>query len=115
MAYYLGNLDKESETNHNYRKVILTTSNFQLVFMRLKPEGEIPWEIHAHTDQYFHIVKGTATIDIENEDHTYKLKEGDSFLISSNTRHLVKNIEKEDLILYTIYTPPQHPPNRVDV
>lgn len=101
------NLEEETLNNSNFRKVIKTTKNMQLVLMSLKIGENIPREIHEDNDQFFRIEKGTCKIITPTE--TIILKENMSTIIPMNTFHEVINIGNTELKLYTIYSPPHHP------
>ena len=101
------NIEKETIKNNNYRKVLQTTPNMQLVLMCLLPGEDIPEEVHRSTSQFFRIEQGTAKIRAGGGDH--KLKDGDVFIVPPNTKHRVQNIGKDPLKFYTIYAPPEHP------
>lgn len=115
-------IDIENQTinNTNYRKVLMTSSNMQLVVMSLNLEESIDLEIHDESDQFFRIEKGICKIEIyeKNTDvypkQTFKLKENDVVIIPKKTYHKITNIGNEILKLYTIYSPPHHNPNKIN-
>jgi mannose-6-phosphate isomerase-like protein (cupin superfamily) len=110
-----GDLNKLILDNNNYRKVISTTKHQQLVLMSLKPKEEIGGEVHSNITQFIRIEKGTATIYLgegKNE-QIIKLKKEGFITIPNNTYHKLINTGRSDLKLYSIYCPPQHPPNLV--
>jgi mannose-6-phosphate isomerase-like protein (cupin superfamily) len=78
----------------------------QLVVMSLKPEEEIPEEVHQDIEQFIRIERGKALVIIDNE--KFELKDDDIVIIPSDTKHYVKNISEEDLKIYSIYTPAEH-------
>ena len=105
------NIEKDTLENNNYRKVISTQSNIQLVLMSLKPSEEIGNELHDNIDQFFRIEKGKAKVIINyntKKEKTYIVKDGSSIIIPKGTYHNIINIGKKDLKLYTIYSPPNH-------
>ncbi len=102
----LGDLNKMTIENNNYRKVISTTSHQQLVLMSLKPKEEIGMEIHKKVDQFIRIEKGTALAIIDNK--KYKLKKEYFIIIPAGTYHNIINIGRSDLKLYSIYSPSNH-------
>lgn len=106
------NIEKDTIKNTNYRHVIWTNNNFQLVLMNLKPGETIPHETHTTTTQFIRVEKGSGTAKIGNKE--YKLKENFSLTIPPGKEHFIINEKenKEDLKFYTIYTPPEHRPNR---
>jgi len=103
---FFSNIEKDTLENTNYRKVLFTTKNSQLVLMSLKPGEEIGTETHD-LDQFFRFEAGQGEVIIEGTPH--KVTDGDSATISSGTKHNIINIsETEDLKLYSIYSPPNH-------
>jgi len=54
------NIDKETTSNKDYRRVIHTTDYSQLVLMRLKPGVEIGMELHDDVDQFIRVEQGHA-------------------------------------------------------
>lgn len=105
------NLEKDTLNNEYYRIVIYTSHYQQLVLMSIS--DNIPREIHPETDQFIRIEKGQAEIIINDSSH-YLLKDGDSITVPAGTYHEVINRGNTPLKLYTIYSPPHHPPNTVE-
>lgn len=101
------NLEVETIKNNNYRKVVETTKNMQLVLMSLLPSEDIPEETHPKTSQFFRVEKGVIQIIVN--DNKKILKDGQSLIVPPNTKHYVKCMGKQSAKLYTIYTPPEHP------
>lgn len=99
--------------NHNYRRVIMTTSNIQLVLMSVKEE--IPQEVHEDNDQFFKLEEGSCEITL-NEWDVYDLEAGDCLTVPKGTKHRVVNTTRNSAVkLYVIYSPPHHPDGRLDV
>ena len=108
MNGYIGNIEKETEENTNFRKVIYTGKYAQLVVMNLAPGEEIGLEVHPNVDQFFRIEEGKAKIIIEQDEQI--VEDGFGIIVSAGSQHNVINAsESEDLKLYTIYSPPNHP------
>lgn len=114
---FITNIEKETESNKYYRNVICTSKHQQLVLMNIKPKEDIEFEIHKGTDQFIRIEKGTGLLVIgNNKKKSYKIKKGTAFIIPSGTYHQIINISKKvNLKLYTIYSPPVHEHNHIDV
>jgi mannose-6-phosphate isomerase-like protein (cupin superfamily) len=107
MAEFFGDIEKLTLKNDNYRKVVGTTTNMQLVLMSLEPLQEIGFEIHQHTTQFFRIEQGHGKAIVGTE--SYILHDGSALVVPPNTRHNIINTSDTDkLKLYTIYTPPEH-------
>lgn len=104
MNKYKINIEKDTLENRNYRKVISTTKDMQVVLMSLNPFEEIGLEKHDGS-QFIRVEKGNGIAYISGK--RYILKDGVAIVIPSNHLH---NIISGDngLKLYSIYTPPQH-------
>ena len=109
---YFANIEDQTLKNTYYRQVLTTGSHMQLVVMSLKPGEEIPQEVHPDIDQFIRVEKGQALVIIDEEEIT--LNDDDVIVITAGKQHYVKNIsDSEDLKIYTIYSPPEHPPNTI--
>ena len=116
-AFVIEDLEKATLDNENYREVIVTTPEMQVVLMRLRPRKWIEREVHHNATQFFRIESGTGHFEIGPKERAKTIILGDngSITIPGGTRHYVLNPSYEkSLHLYTIYAPPQHPPNRRD-
>ncbi len=114
-SIYKVDLENTTVKNTEYRKVLATSNNMQLVVMSIPEKENIPFEIHKDHDQFIKVEKGNCNAIIGNQNkNTYTLREGDCIIIPSNTYHEITNTGNEPLKLYTIYTPPEHDVNRID-
>jgi len=105
-GYHL-NIEKETLENNNFRKVLYTSKNSQLVLMSLKPKEEIGMEVHEENDQFFRFEKGQGKVIIDGNE--YEVRDGSAIVVPQGAQHNVINTsETEDLKLYTIYSPPHH-------
>ncbi|WP_295792279.1 cupin domain-containing protein [Mucilaginibacter sp.] len=101
------NIEKETLENSNFRKVLYTAKYSQIVLMSLLPKEEIGMETHEKNDQFFRFESGTGKCIIDGNE--YEVKAGDAVTVPAGAKHNVINTsEKEDLKLYTIYSPPNH-------
>jgi len=112
MAAYVGHIDRETLKNAYFRKVLFTGKHAQLVVMCLEPGEEIGEEVHAHVDQFFRIEQGKARF-IFNKRKKVLVREGDAVVVPAGTVHNVQNASRATLKLYTVYSPPNHPPRTV--
>lgn len=114
MVGYVGNIEKETLNNNDFRKVLYTGKHAQLVVMCLQPGDEIGNEVHPQVDQFFRIEEGQAKFVFKNGTETYSVGNGDAIIVPSGTYHEVINVSKtKKLKLYTIYSPPNHPAGTV--
>lgn len=107
MVGYVGPIEDLTEDNSNFRQVIYTGTYCQLVVMSLKPGEEIGMEVHDTVDQFFRIEEGEGKVIMNGEETEFK--EGDALIVPAGTQHNIINTGDEDLKLYTIYSPPNHP------
>jgi len=107
MNGFKSSIEKETLKNENFRKVLYTGKNSQLVLMSLRPEEEIGEEVHETVDQFFRFEKGEGVIIIDGIKQ--KVTDGDVAIVPAGARHNVINTSKtSELKLYTIYSPPEH-------
>jgi len=100
-------IEKETLENSNFRKVLYTAKYSQIVLMSLLPKEEIGMETHETNDQFFRFEKGKGICIIDGNE--YEVKDGDAVIVPAGAKHNVINTsDKEDLKLYTIYSPPNH-------
>lgn len=101
------NIEKETLENNNFRKVLYTGRNSQLVLMSIKPGDEIGSEVHAENDQFFRFEQGKGKCVING--HEYLVEDGSAIIVPAGAEHNIINIsQSEDLRLYTIYSPAHH-------
>lgn len=109
---FVGDIERLTVENENYREVLFTTPTQQLVVMSLLPNGEIGAEVHSKTTQFIRIEKGNC--DAILDDKVFHMKENDAIIIPPGTKHNIINTSlSEKLKLYTIYAPPEHPPKTI--
>ena len=106
MNHYFGNIEQDTLTNNNFRKVLYTGTYAQLVVMCLKPGQEIGAEVHPSVDQFFRVEQGTAQFLIDGQ--TINVGEDQAVIVPAGANHNVTNTGQTDLKLYTIYSPPNH-------
>ncbi len=107
MKGYLVNIEKETIENTDYRRVLYTSKNSQLVLMNINPGDEIGNEVHE-LDQFIRIEKGSAKAILNNGETEYELKSDFAIVVPSGTWHNIINTGDEQLKLYTVYSPPEH-------
>lgn len=105
MRGYVINIEKETLENENYRKVLYTAKNSQLVLMTIQPGDEIGVETHE-LDQFIRVEAGKATVTLDGVEHS--LEDDWAVVIPAGTKHNVVNTGDEPLRLYSVYSPPEH-------
>lgn len=106
MKGYVANIEALSLENTNFRKVLYTTHNSQLVLMSLLPGEEIGMEVHEDNDQFFRVDKGEGKVIINGVESA--LADGSAIVIPKGSMHNVINTGAEAMKLYTLYMPPHH-------
>jgi len=108
------NIEADTLSNDNYRKVIYTDKYQQVVLMSLNPGEDIPKEIHDG-DQFFHIEAGDGYSIVGDNTQPILLTDGSALVVPAGTPHYVKNNSPTKAFkLYSIYSPPQHKPSEIN-
>jgi mannose-6-phosphate isomerase-like protein (cupin superfamily) len=108
MVGYVTNIEQDTLDNEDYRRVLFTGKNTQLVLMTLKPGEEIGRETHEEHDQFIRIEAGTGVAQLNREEHV--LGDGTALVIPAGVEHnIINTSSSEPLRLYTLYSPPEHP------
>lgn len=110
MSYYT-NIIKDTQENKNFRRVLFTGSNSQLVVMSIPPGGEIGSETHKYTEQTLFFLSGTG--EGELNDKKFPIGPGDVAVVVPGTKHNFRNTGTESLKIYTVYAPYNHIDGRV--
>jgi mannose-6-phosphate isomerase-like protein (cupin superfamily) len=105
MNGYVTNIEKLSLENDNFRKVLYTDKNSQLVLMSLLPKEEIGEEIHD-VDQFLRVEKGVGSAILNGVPHD--LADGSVIIVPAGTKHNIINTGSDSMKLYTLYMPPHH-------
>ena len=96
----------EAEKSPDFRRVLWTGENTQLVIMTIPPGSEIGEEVHEDIDQILTFVSGTGEARIDGA--TQEVAQGDLVVVPAGTQHNFVNTGANPLILYTVYGPPEH-------
>lgn len=106
MKGFVDDIEKLTEENDNFRKVLYTGKHMQLVLMTLQPGEDIGLEVHEGHDQFFRIEEGEGEVIIDGT--TTPIEDDDAIIVPAGAEHNVVNTGDEPLRLYTIYSPPEH-------
>lgn len=106
MKGFVDNIQTLTENNADFRHVLYTGKNLQLVLMAIAVGDDIGEEIHQDRDQFFRVEKGEGEIIIDG--NRSKIKSDDAMIVPAGARHNVINTGSVALQLYTIYAPPEH-------
>lgn len=106
MQGYVTDIEKETQENSSFRRVLYTTPKSQLVVMALQPGEDIGAEVHEEHDQFVRIEAGTGKSILNGEEQP--LADGTAVVIPAGTEHNIINTGETVMKLYTVYTPPEH-------
>ncbi|HEX7226896.1 MAG TPA: cupin domain-containing protein [Candidatus Binatia bacterium] len=106
MKGYVTNIEDDTMKNQDFRRVLYTGKNSQLVLMSLRPKEEIGLETHS-LDQFIRVEAGSGIAVLDGVEH--QIADGTAVVIPAGAKHnIVNNSEREELKLYTVYSPPEH-------
>ena len=106
MKGFVTNIEEDTLENQDFRRVLYTAKNSQLVLMSLRGNEEIGEEIHE-LDQFIRVEAGQGLAVLDGVAH--RLSDGSAVVIPAGTKHNVINVsDTEELKLYTLYSPPEH-------
>lgn len=106
MKGFVEDIENRTQENSDFRHVLYTGENMQLVLMALEPGEEIGEEVHSDRDQFFRVEIGKGEVSIDG--HKSKIKSDMAIVLPAGARHNIKNTHDKPLKLYTLYAPPQH-------
>jgi mannose-6-phosphate isomerase-like protein (cupin superfamily) len=110
MSYHV-NIVMETEANKDFRRVLFTGPNSQLVVMNIPPSGEVGEETHKYTEQTLFFLSGTGEGMLD--DKKFPIGSGDVVVVTAGTKHNFINTGSVDLKVYTVYAPPNHIDGRI--
>jgi mannose-6-phosphate isomerase-like protein (cupin superfamily) len=106
MKGFVANIEQLTESNSDFRRVLYTGKNLQLVLMAIEPGGEIGEEIHEDRDQFFRVETGSGEVLIDGT--RSKIAPDDGIIVPAGAQHNIINTGDTPLRLYTLYAPPEH-------
>jgi mannose-6-phosphate isomerase-like protein (cupin superfamily) len=106
MKGFVDDIEKLTEENEDFRRVLYTGHHLQLVLMCLQPGEEIGQEVHEDRDQFFRIEEGEGEVVIDGVRH--EVEDDDAIIVPAGARHNVICTGDSPLRLYTLYGPPEH-------
>lgn len=105
MKGFVQDIERLAIANVDFRKVLYTAKNCQLVLMSLKPQEEIGAEVHR-LDQFFRVEEGTGEAVLDGV--RTAIQAGFAVVVPAGAKHNIVNTGSVPLKLYTLYAPPNH-------
>jgi mannose-6-phosphate isomerase-like protein (cupin superfamily) len=113
MKGFVDDIEDRTGKNSDFRRVLYTGKQMQLVLMALRPGEDIGEEIHPDRDQFFRVEQGKGEAWIDG--HLTRIRNDMAIVVPAGARHNIKNTGSEALKLYTLYAPPEHADGTVHV
>lgn len=105
MKGYVVNIEEATKENENFRKVLYTGPNSQLVVMTVSAGEDIGEEVHE-LDQFIRLEEGKGQAILNDEVH--EIEDDWAVVIPAGVKHNIVNTGGEAMKLYTIYSPAEH-------
>lgn len=105
MKGFVQNIESLSVNNEDFRRVLYTAKNCQLVLMALKPGEEIGAEVHT-LDQFFRVEEGSGEAVLDGVRTV--ISAGFALVVPAGANHNITNTGTVPLKMYTLYSPPNH-------
>ncbi len=105
MKGYVNNIEQAALENENFRMVLYTAKNSQLVLMCIPVGGDIGEEVHT-LDQFLRVEQGEGTAILDGVGHA--ISDGFAIVVPAGARHNIVNTGATAMKLYTVYSPPNH-------
>lgn len=106
MHGFVADIERMTQENSDFRRVLYTGSNLQLVLMAIAPGGAIGEEVHDDGDQFFRVESGMGEVVIDG--HRAQITGGDAVVVPAGARHNIVNVTDKPLHLSTVHGPPAH-------
>lgn len=102
---FVQNIEKLTGRNEDFRRVLYTAKNLQLVVMSLPAGEHIGLETHD-VDQFFRIEQGKGEVLIDGK--RSPIGPASAVVVPAGSQHDFFNTGTSALKLYTVYAPPNH-------
>lgn len=105
MKGYVVNIEEATKENENFRKVLYTGPNSQLVVMTISAGSDIGEEVHE-LDQFIRLEEGKGQAILNDEVH--EIEDDWAVVIPAGVKHNIVNTGEEAMKLYSVYSPAEH-------
>ena len=117
MLGWIDDIEKVTLENETFRTVVYTGEHSQLTVMKLAPGEDIGLEVHPDHDQFIRIEQGSARVELgsskDSIDEKHDAGADWAVIIPAGVWHNLVNDGDEDVKLYSIYSPAEHPDGTV--
>ncbi len=117
MLGWVADIERAPLDNENFRTVLWTGDHSQLTVMRIAPGEDIGKEVHPDHDQFIRLEQGKGRAELgptkDEVAETDEVEDNWAIIVPAGVWHNVVNTGDEDLKVYSLYSPPEHPPDTV--
>ena len=117
MLGWVGDIEQETLENGTFRTVVFTGEQTQLTVMSLEPGESIGREAHEGTDQFLRVERGSGRVELgrseDTVDETHEVSDDWAIFVPAGVWHDLINTGADELKLYSLYSPPEHPDGTV--
>ena len=107
------NIEELTTSNQNFRTTWWTGKQLQMTVMSIQPGEDIGLEVHQKGDQFIRVEEGTARVQMgtSKTNLSFDKTVGDDWamFIPEGYWHNISNAGNEELKVYVLYAPPEHP------
>ena len=80
--------------------------NLSVIHESMPPNSFEKRHFHKSAEQFFFVLSGIATIELDGESFTVPAASG--IHVSAGLKHQMRNNQKDDLVFLVVSTPPSH-------
>jgi len=117
MNAWVADIEQATLDNTNFRTVLWTGEHTQLTVMLIGAGDDIGLEQHPDHDQFIRIEQGKARVELgpteDQIEETHEVEDDWAIIVPAGVWHNVVNTGDGELKVYSLYSPPEHPPNTV--
>ena len=117
MQGWVGDIEGATRDNTTFRTVLFTGEHTQLTVMSIPVGEDIGREVHHDRDQFLRVEQGRGRVELsaseEGTDETHDVEADWATIVPAGVWHNVVNTGNDDLRLYSLYSPPEHPDGTV--
>ena len=110
-------IERATLDNTTFRKVLFTGEHTQLTVMRLAQGEDIGREVHQDHDQFLRLEQGEGRVELgtteDAVEERHDVRADWAIIVPAGIWHNVVNAGADEVKLYSLYSPPEHPPNTV--
>lgn len=77
--------------------ILEENAGYKVKQISVRPGAKLSYQFHHHRSEHWIVVKGTATITVD--DKTFELKANESTYIPKEARHRLANLQKDELVI----------------